>query len=272
MNRYATTAAATAVLALLLYAAPSQPPASAKAKGERHSCVYAVHGSAADHARKAKGGNPGKPDKKPPKGGRKGGKVCGKTFAKWTGTTISVWVDATTDAPTAALGTALDNFVNEALDEWSCYSALGDDVMFKDAANEDDADITIVWGNLGSTGILGGASTLHVGGEIIDSDVIMNSNQSAFTWIAPGTSTDANGCQNEVANGDTSTDSIDLFSVLLHEIGHALGIDHPNGACRTKDKCYPETMYSCTDAEEFMRRALNGGDKFAIQQNYGAEP
>ena len=78
-------------------------------------------------------------------------------------------------------------------------------------------------------------------------------------------------CAAEVGNGDTASSNYDLLSVLLHEVGHAIGIDHPNKRCSTRDKCYEESMYSCTDAEEYMRRAINPGDEAAVQSLYGED-
>jgi hypothetical protein len=95
-------------------------------------------------------------------------------------------------------------------------------------------------------------------------------NDTSFNWTV-GTSqgVDGEGCFTETANGNTSSSNYDLISVLLHEIGHALGVAHPTNRCSTRDACYYQTMNPCTDAEEFMRRTLESGDIKSIQTNYG---
>ena len=77
---------------------------------------------------------------------------------------------------------------------------------------------------------------------------------------------DANGCAVDELNG--AGNAYDFLSVMFHEVGHAIGIAHPHNRCDPADECYPESMNACTDAEEFMRRALNQGDKDAIAANY----
>ena len=267
-----TLALATLVAALLLAGPPVREASAKSSKRKLHECIFAAHGSKADHARNAKGGIPGAPDKPPKPGGDDdgpGGKhKCGKTFAKWNKSIIAVFVDAT-DPPTAALGTALGNFVNDSKAEWSCYSGLGDVVVFETVFNEADADIVVKWENLGSTGILGSAQSFFIGNDLDLSVIRMNSN-AAVGWTAGPAVTHVGGCHEEVAD-DASETLFDLLSVTLHEFGHALGQDHPNGRCSTRDKCYKETMYSCTDPGQYSRRALDPGDQAAIESNYGVD-
>ncbi len=245
----------------------------AEAKGggtKSHACTLAAHGSLAHRIQHDK------PDGTPGNGGGGGGQkgggdklTCGKTFASWDQSTISIYVDDTGRPGTIAAG-VLDSYTDFALDEWDCHSGLGETITFTTAANAASADIVIGWGDVGSTGILGQALTTYFGGVIQTSTITMNSNQSAFTWTAgPAPSVDADGCAVEVANGNTS--SYDLLSVLLHEIGHALGISHPTNRCSARDRCYAESMYSCTDSGEYMRRTLNDGDKGAVQSLYGED-
>ena len=129
------------------------------------------------------------------------------------------------------------------------------------------AEITVSWGNLGSTGVLGRASTSFIGNSISHSAITMNNN-AALGWTAgPGPSVDGDDCAVEAANA--ATNLFDFLSVMTHEVGHSLGVAHPNNRCSARDKCYPETMYSCTDSGEYMRRALNPGDQAAIASLYG---
>jgi hypothetical protein len=226
-------------------------------------CVFTTHDSDADrsfHAKPSGGGH----------GGGGAGKAgCGKTFGRWTKSNLNVYVDATTGTPSAALAAGLAAYVGNSFTEWGCHSGIGESLTITFVASPAGADITVGWGDLGTTGILGQTSTNSFGGVISHSDVVMNSSQSSFSWtLGPVPTTDADGCEAEVGNGDTATSNYDLLSVLLHEIGHSLGMAHPNNQCRGSDPCYPETMYSCTDAEEYMRRALNAGDVKAIQSIY----
>ncbi len=223
-------------------------------------CEYAAHGSTAEKARGA--GN-----------GTGAGKVdtCSKTFARWTATSLDVYVNAA-NGPSAIAGTTFTDFVQKALTEWGCHSGIGESLTLNFVSSPSGAEITVGWGNLGTTGILGQAATSAFKGVISHSDVTMNSNQAAFSWTAgPAPSVDANGCAVEVGNGNTASSSYDLLSVLTHEIGHSLGVSHPSSRCSAGDHCYPVTMYSCTDAEEFMRRALNAGDVLSIKSLYGAQ-
>ena len=264
------------VVALLVAGSPATVPGPKSSDAVIVSvdqCTCVVHGSAADEKKKerAKGGN--KPDK-PGKGGKGGGgkggdkePACAKTYAAWPNQVINVFIDGS-GAPAGILESDFELYVMLALTEWSCHSGLGEGPTF-DFVSE-DADITIQWGDLGSTGVLGRAVTSFISGTILHSDITMNSNEAAFTWtLGPMPDVDADGCAIEDANG--SVNQYDLLSVMTHEFGHSLGVSHPNNRCNVRDKCYAETMYSCTDAAEFMRRAINPGDRGAIEFLYGAD-
>jgi hypothetical protein len=243
-----------------------------KAKVEVHKCSYCAHGSEAERRLPAKPENT--PGNGPGGGGGGGGgddgdkkPACSKTFAAWTGSNINVFIDSSGGPGEIPF----ENYVRLALAEWACHSGLGESVTISVVSTAADADITIGWGNLGSNGILGQAATSYVGGVILHSDITMNSDQSAFKWTAGEPPEVVGGCAVEVANGDTSTNNYDFLSVMTHEVGHALGVAHPNNRCSTRDKCYAESMYACTDAEEYMRRALNAGDKASAVSLYGAD-
>ena len=228
-------------------------------------CIFTKHGRQSNHAADARPSNPG--------GGGGGPKqdACSKTYAKWNATSLDVYVDSS-GGPSTLDAATFEAYVQNALNEWSCHSGIGESLTLNFVGSSAGAEITVSWGNLGTTGILGQAATSYFGGVISHSDITMNSNQNAFSWTAgPSPSLDADGCAVEVSNGNLNSSNYDFLSVLTHEIGHSLGISHPSNRCRSNDACYGETMYSCTDAEEFMRRALNAGDKLSVSTLYGAD-
>ncbi len=242
-------------------------------QNEVDECVYAMHGSpaaeaaaAAEEAREARGGGTDNA-----RGGPKT-PSCSKTFAKWTKSALSVWIDAT-GGPGAIDAVTFTDYVKDGLTEWACHSGLGNTTTISYATSASGADVTVGWGDLGSTGILGQAATSYFGGVISHSTITMNSNQQAFVWTAgPTPSIDVDGCGVEATNGVTTGADYDFLSVITHEIGHSLGIAHPNNRCRSNDACYAETMYSCTASEEWMRRELNPGDEASITSLYGSQP
>lgn len=54
----------------------------------------------------------------------------------------------------------------------------------------------------------------------------------------------------------------DFLDIATHEIGHAVGMDHPS------DTCTEETMYAYADFGETKKRTLNDGDIAGIQKLY----
>jgi hypothetical protein len=255
-------------LAALVVAAPPAP--AAPAGPQKHSvdlCTYVAHGSAAAHKR----------DGKPSGGGGSGGPKstnCSKTFAKWGTSTIDVWVDPALTQPTGGGtdvdATTLDAYARLAMGEWACNSALGETVAVNFTTTEADAEIKVTWGGLGSTGILGQTTTYYspTSGLISSSTVVMN-NAGGFTWTKGADPTHVSGCIDEESN-DPLESRYDLFSVLLHELGHAIGMSHPTNRCSGTDACYAQTMYSCTDSGEYMRRTLESGDILSVVSKYGA--
>ncbi|MFB3067456.1 MAG: matrixin family metalloprotease, partial [Planctomycetota bacterium] len=245
-----------------------------KLKFEMNDCVYCAHDSAADRARNAK--PPGTPGGGPGGGGGGGGKKasCSKTFAKWKNIfQLNVHINGHNGPEIAGVmlsGAQFKAYVMLSFDEWACHSGLGEDIVINYVASAAAADITVKWANLGTGGILGQAATgyTRAGKSIVFSNITMNN-------VIPGTlgpppATDA-GCAIEAGNGVAPPNEFDLLSVMFHEVGHALGIDHSNRFCDPDGDCYEESMHPCTDVLEFMRRAANPGDRAAIEKNYGPD-
>lgn len=62
--------------------------------------------------------------------------------------------------------------------------------------------------------------------------------------------------------GDPGVTYMDFLGIATHEIGHAMGMDHPS------DTCIEETMYAYADWCETKKRDLNGGDIAGIHKLY----
>jgi len=63
-------------------------------------------------------------------------------------------------------------------------------------------------------------------------------------------------------NADTPSSVMDLENIGTHEVGHALGLDHP------KDNCHDETMFASAGLDEIKKRTLNQGDIKGINRLY----
>ena len=63
-------------------------------------------------------------------------------------------------------------------------------------------------------------------------------------------------------NADTPSGVMDLENIGTHEVGHALGLDHP------KDNCHDETMFASAGLDEIKKRTLNSGDIKGINKLY----
>lgn len=79
-----------------------------------------------------------------------------------------------------------------------------------------------VFGQDFDTNVIAVTTTWHVGNQRTEGDVIFN---SARNWGA--------------YNGPTQSGLLDLKRVALHELGHALGLDHPDEAGQTFDPPLP---------------------------------
>ena len=56
--------------------------------------------------------------------------------------------------------------------------------------------------------------------------------------------------------------AIDVWNIVAHEGGHAIGMGHPSGSCTE------ETMYAYASEGETKKRSLNAGDIAGIRELY----
>lgn len=173
--------------------------------------------------------------------------------AKWKGT-AEAWIMN----PTNSFGLDANTLFNtEALDiqKWetaSHYNIMGNgtltsntlvadntttdgqnEVYFGPITDANTIAVTIVWG------IFGGPIQNQV---IVEWDQVFNTN---FQWSLTGEST-----------------KMDFENISTHEVGHAVGMDHPLG------NCVDETMYAYGANGETKKRDLNDGDIAGISKLY----
>lgn len=68
-----------------------------------------------------------------------------------------------------------------------------------------------------------------------------------------------------VWNTTPASGQFDIQAITAHELGHALGLNHPGAA-----ECAEETMWASAAAAETKKRSLEAGDKNGIVSLYGA--
>jgi len=109
------------------------------------------------------------------------------------------------------------------------------EIMFGSISGTNTIAVTIVWG------IFSGPPGQR---RIVEYDMVFD--DPDFLW------------------GDATTNSsfMDFENVLTHELGHALGLDHPS------DTCTEETMYASGTEGETKKRDLNSGDIAGINKVY----
>jgi hypothetical protein len=95
--------------------------------------------------------------------------------------------------------------------------------------------VTITWG------IFGGPPRNR---QLVEWDMVFN--DPDFDW----------------GDADVDANVMDLLNIAVHEVGHAGGMDHPDGACGE------ETMYAFAAIGETKKRTLNAGDIAGIQALY----
>ncbi len=110
------------------------------------------------------------------------------------------------------------------------------EVMFGDFADPYIIAMTTVWGVW---------SGPPAGRKIVEWDMVFGNNWGWSFSLEP-----------------VGTTWMDFLNVATHEIGHAMGLDHPS------DTCTEETMYAYADWRETKKRTLNAGDIAGIQKLY----
>lgn len=110
------------------------------------------------------------------------------------------------------------------------------EVMFGEIAEPGVLAMTIVWGDWS------GPPSRR---QLVEWDMVFG---TGWAW------------GDELINPDDTL--TDFLNIATHEIGHAVGMDHPS------DSCTEETMYAYADYSETKKRDLNGGDIAGIRQLY----
>ncbi len=108
------------------------------------------------------------------------------------------------------------------------------EVMFGSISEPGAIAVTVTWGNFG-----GPVGTR----QLVEWDMIFDEND--FDWSSAG-----------------EAGKMDFENIATHELGHALGMDHPSSGCTE------ETMYAYASYGETKKRDLNTGDKAGILALY----
>lgn len=108
------------------------------------------------------------------------------------------------------------------------------EVYFGDVATENAIAVTITWG------FFSGPPGQR---ELVEWDMVFD--QADFDW-----------------SGDGSPGTMDFENIAQHELGHALGLSHPD------DSCTEETMFRFASEGETKKRTLNAGDIAGVNHLY----
>jgi hypothetical protein len=150
----------------------------------------------------------------------------GATFMKLLEEGFSVWNDAAAQAPTA------EAVIGE--------PALGDEQSHRVQVLQED------WPYDDATLAVTTYTYSKKTGALVDADIVVNGNGPCFSTA-----------------DNMPSSCYDLLSVLAHEAGHFLGLDHnPNDA--------DAVMYPTLAAGDTRKRVLSDDDRAGIAMNYGA--
>lgn len=131
--------------------------------------------------------------------------------------------------------------------------------FFQKVANSNEAKITVSWQPVdGVGGTLAFASISYSPPlkRILSVQIVFDSNDN---WRAADTFV----CGN--VEGDLNILEFDLRNVAVHEIGHAVGLDHVNGGADVYNSLYTYILFEL----ETHKSTLGDGDKTGIAMLYG---
>ena len=158
-----------------------------------------------------------------------------------------------------------ESFVTEAIstgaEEWDShtgtelfngYTIVHDATWDGDPGDRPDGRNELLFDNYPEPGVIGITVTWgYFSGppknrEIIEFDVLLDTD---FNW----------------GNADSDPSVMDLQNIVVHEIGHGLGLND-----LYEDSCAEETMYGYSTEGETKNRSLEAGDITGIQKLYGS--
>ncbi|MGH2728631.1 MAG: matrixin family metalloprotease, partial [Actinomycetota bacterium] len=154
------------------------------------------------------------------------------------------------------------------------YSAFADSYasLFAEAGDSWDAETAAnVFGGV-TPGVEGTAGTFDGVNQISFVDLGSTSAIAVTTtwyYTSTGVAVESDGRYNLGYAWDTTgaADAMDVLNIALHELGHTLGLNHPNGK-PFATSCL--TMYAYADFGETAKRSLGDGDILGIEAIYGA--
>jgi len=213
-----------------------------------------VEGFAFFHHREGHGGGPGGGG---PPGGGGGDNKCFAHIAKGAAWDANEpWVVNTSNNEGFSQNFVFDNLTAD-IQKWedaASVDILGDgsttnsllvadtvspdgvnEVYFADVSGDNTIAVTIVWG------IFNGPPFAR---ELVEWDQVYD--DVTFDW----------------SNDGVSTSTMDFENIATHELGHTVGMDHP------EDTCTEETMYAFAAEGETKKRDLNGGDIAGVANLY----
>ena len=136
--------------------------------------------------------------------------------AKWNSGSVITWSIADTTGPADSpfsgyMGSQYEGLVRQAFQTWAAASGL----TFEEVADSSQSDIRLGWGdfNTASTRVVGYTMWRAQSGRLLPNNIIRLEDPSEDPLVA--------------GTGDTpiySGTNANLYQVVLHEIGHALGL------------------------------------------------
>lgn len=156
-------------------------------------------------------------------------------------------------------------------DPYSATASLHAEVLNLSGRTWDEATGASIWG-----GITPGSSAIAGVQDFVNQHDWVNLGASTTiavttTWyyLSTGQAVESDARYNSVYpwGTDGALGAMDVQNIATHELGHTLGLDHPNGNPRAIS-CL--TMYAYGAEGELAKRTLGDGDIFGIRALYGA--